>query len=126
MFAHSGQELVSHRHSIYVTTMKNNDPLDDRLSDALVFEVAKRWLQATGEEQKKLTTGVAEWLVDRHARELPWIDLRWARKRQIDLTRYRIYKIVRQAIDRKFVQLHAPRAVDLAEKLEIGRAHVLT
>jgi hypothetical protein len=97
--------------------MSDADSLDDRLSDALVFEVAKRWLNATGEEQKKLTTGVAEWLVDHHARDLPWVDLRWTRKRQVDLTRYRIYKIVRQAIDRHFVQLHAPRAVVLRNQL---------
>jgi len=97
--------------------VKEPESFDDRLPDALVFEVAKRWLQATGEEQKKLTTGVAEWLVDHHARELPWIDLRWIRKRQVDRTRYRIYRIVRQAIDRDFVQLHAPRAVKLRDAL---------
>lgn len=90
---------------------------DETLSDALVFEVAKRWLSATGEEQKKLTTGVAEWLVDEHGRELPWLDLRWSRKRKVDLTRYRIYKIVRQAIERDFVQLHPPQAVQLREEL---------
>jgi DNA-binding transcriptional regulator LsrR (DeoR family) len=90
---------------------------DETLSDALVFEVAKRWLLATGEEQKKLTTGVAEWLVDTHGRDLPWLDLRWTRKRMIDLTRYRIYKIVRQGIERDFVQLHPPQAVQLREKL---------
>jgi DNA-binding transcriptional regulator LsrR (DeoR family) len=97
--------------------MKDNDHSDEGLSDALIFEVAKRWLSASGEEQKKLTTGIAEWLVDHHSRELPWVDQRWARKRQVDLTRYRIYKVVRQAIERGFVQLHAPQAVTLRDQL---------
>jgi DNA-binding transcriptional regulator LsrR (DeoR family) len=93
------------------------DHADEKLSDALVFEVAKRWLLASGEEQKKLTTGIAEWLVDHHSRELPWVDQRWNRKRQVDLTRYRIYKIVRQAIERGFVQLNAPQTVLLRDQL---------
>lgn len=97
--------------------MKDAPPGDEQLSDALVFEVAKRWLLATGEEQKKLTTGVAEWLVDKHGRDLPWLDHRWSRKRKVDLTRYRIYRIVRQGIERGFVQLHPPQAVQLREQL---------
>lgn len=97
--------------------MKTPDNNDEGLSDALVFEVAKRWLKASGEEQKKLTTGIAEWLVEKHARELPWIDQRWARKRQVALTRYRIYKVVRQAIEMGFVRLHPPQAVGLRDQL---------
>lgn len=97
--------------------MKDDPSDDEKLSDALVFEVAKKWLLATGEEQKKLTTGVAEWLVEKHGRDLPWLDHRWAKKRKIDLTRYRIYRIVRQAIERKFVLLHPPKTVELREQL---------
>jgi len=97
--------------------MKEIPSGEEPLSDALVFEVAKRWLMATAEEQKKLTTHVAEWLVDNHGRDLPWLDHRWARKRKINLTRYRIYRIVRRAIERGFVQLHAPKAVELREQL---------
>lgn len=97
--------------------MDEPQPLDERLSDALVFEVARRWLSANVDEQKKLTSGIADWLVEKHARDLPWIDLRWSKKKKVALTRYRIYKIVRQAIERGFVQLNTPRAVTLREAL---------
>ncbi len=89
------------------------------LSDALVFEVAKRWLNASGDDQKKITTRIAAWLVEEHGDDLPWIDLRWGEKRKIDLTRYRVYKIVREAVRRGFVHLNPPEAV------EIGRAVLL-
>lgn len=85
------------------------------LSDALVFSVATRWMTAQGDDQKKLTSTIAQWLVREHANELPWIDLRWNEKRRIDLTRYRVYKIVREAVDRGFVQLNPPQAVKRAE-----------
>ena len=84
------------------------------LSDALVFSVATRWMTAQGDDQKKLTSTIAQWLVREHANELPWIDLRWNEKRRVDLTRYRVYKIVREAVDRGFVQLNPPQAVQRA------------
>ncbi|MGC3966906.1 MAG: hypothetical protein QM775_05900 [Pirellulales bacterium] len=87
------------------------------LSDALVFSVATRWMTAQGDDQKKLTSTIAQWLVREHANELPWIDLRWNEKRRIDLTRYRVYKIVREAVDRGFVQLNPPQAVKRAESI---------
>lgn len=87
------------------------------LSDALVFSVATRWMTAQGDDQKKLTSTIALWLVREHANELPWIDLRWNEKRRIDLTRYRVYKIVREAVERGFVQLNPPQAVKRAEAI---------
>lgn len=87
------------------------------LSDALVFSVATRWMTAQGEDQKKLTSMIAIWLVKEHSNELPWIDLRWNEKRRIDLTRYRVYKIVREAVDRGFVQLNPPQAAKRAASL---------
>ncbi|MCE9604948.1 MAG: hypothetical protein K8U03_08610 [Planctomycetia bacterium] len=87
------------------------------LSDALVFSVATRWMTAQGEDQKKLTSMIALWLVKEHSNELPWIDLRWNEKRRIDLTRYRVYKIVREAVDRGFVQLNPPQAAKRAASL---------
>ncbi len=87
------------------------------LSDALVFEVAKRWLQAGSDDQKKITSRIAAWLVQNHASDLPWLDLRWADKRKIDLTRYRVYKVVREAVRRGFVALNPPQAVELSRRL---------
>lgn len=87
------------------------------LSDALVFSVATRWMTAQGDDQKKLTSTIAQWLVREHANELPWIDLRWNEKRRVDLTRYRVYKIVREAVERGFVQLNPPQAVQRAEDI---------
>ena len=87
------------------------------LSDALVFEVAKRWLTAGTDDQKKITTRIAGWLVENHADDLPWLDLRWGAKRQIDLTRYRVYRIVREAVRRGFVHLNPPEAVEVGREL---------
>lgn len=87
------------------------------LDDAIVFEVARRWLEAKGDDQKKTTTRVATWLVQEFGAELPWLDMRWSKDKRIGLTRYRVYKIVRRAIELGFVLLSPPGNYDLRSAL---------